>query len=233
MLTLDNIVSSYLSQFERPQSEYRRIFDIALRGFKFCNLHAVGLPTTIELDVLANKTAVLPADALSVIEIGWQDDTGHIVPLTQNSSMTMLNSTSTTRLADAQLADPAVSTVTSLIPAIGDRIQLGYSYKIDYENSIIVLDYDFSEATIVVKYLPMFSEQSEDYVVSEYFEECILAWISWHDSKRAKNTNADREQNRRDFYNEFRIASQAIQPFSLRELYETHKRKLSLGNNVI
>jgi len=233
MLTLDNIVSSYLSANERPQSEYRRLYDIALRGFKFMQLHKTGLPETVELDVLANKTATLPADVLTVIEIGWQDDTGHIVPLTQNSSMTMLNSTSTTRLSQAQIPNPATTTTTNLVPVVGDRIQLGYSYKIDYDNSRIVLDYDFPESTIVVKYLPMFSEQSEDYVVSEFFEEALIAFLYWQDSKRAKNTNADREQNRRDFYNEFRIASQAIQPFSLRELYETYKRKLSLGNNVI
>ena len=231
MLTLDQLISSYLSQHERPQAEYRRLYDLALRGFKYMQLHSTGLPTTIELDVLANKTAVFPADVLSVIEVGWQDDTGHIVPLTQNSSMTTLNSTSTTRLADAQLADPAVNTVTSLVPTQGDRIQLGYSYKIDYENSIIVLDYDFPESTIVVKYLPMFSEQSEDYVVSEYFEEAILAYLQWQDSKRIKNTAADRQMNRADFFNELRIARQAMQSFSLRELYEVHKRKVSLGSN--
>lgn len=233
MLTLDQIVSSYLSQHERPAGEYRRLYDIALRGYKFMQLHSVGLPETVELTVLSNKTAVLPATVLSVLEVGWQDNTGHIVPLTQNSSMTMLNSTSTTRLSQAQIPNPATTTTTSLIPAVGDRIQLGYSYKIDYDNLRIVLDYDFPESTVVVKYLPLFSESSQDYVVSEYFEEAILAFLSWQDSKRAKNTNADREQNRRDFYNEYRIANQSVKHFSLRELYETHKRKLSLGNNVI
>jgi len=231
MLTLDQIVNSYMSQFERPSGEYRRLYDLALRGYKFCDLHSCAIPETVELDVLANKTAVLPATCIAggVIEVGWQDEDGIIIPLTENKYISTLNSTSTTRVS----ATPAVPKTSVTTLGVGDRVQLGYSYKVDYENSIIVLDYDFPESTIVVKHMKMFEEQSEDYVVNDYFEECLISWILWQDSKRAKSTNADRQQNKKDFDTDLANARKSINGFSLRELFESYKRKLSLGNNVI
>lgn len=231
MLTLDQIVSSYLSQHERPQSEFRRIYDIALRVYKFCDLHSTALPETVDLDVLANKTAVLPSNCITggVIEVGYQDDEGIIVPLVENRHMTFLNSTSATRATGIPASD---ETTVELYPS-GSRIQLGNSYKVDYENSVIVLDYDFPEDTLVIKYLKAFSEQSEEYVVNPFFEETIISGIQWHNSKRISATKADRDQNRRDFYNDLSISMKAINKFSPRELYESYRREQSLGKNRI
>lgn len=229
VLTLDQIVSSYLSQFERPQSEYRRIYDIALRGFRFMELHSTGVPLTVELDVAANKTATLPATVLSVLEVGYQDSDGIIIPLTENKNMTLLNSTSATRATGI----PADSATTVQLYPEDSRLQLGNSYKVDYEHSVIILDYDFSETTIIVKALEMFAEQSEEYAVNQFFEESLLAFISWHDSKRAKNTQADRQLNRQDFFNELSNARKAINGLSLMEIYTSYRREQSLGKNKI
>lgn len=229
ILTLEQIVNSYLSQHERPQSEFRRLYDIALRGFKFCELHSTGVPLTVELDVAANKTATLPATVLSVLEVGYQDGDGIIVPLVENKNMTFLNSTSATRATGI----PVDSTTTVKLYPADSRLQLGNSYKVDYEHSVIILDYDFSESTIIIKALQMFSEQSEEYAVNQFFEESLLAFISWQDSKRAKNTQADRQLNRQDFYNELANARKAINGLSLMETYTSYRREQGLGANRI
>lgn len=229
-LTLSQVVNSYISQHSRPQGEFRRLFDIAIRGFKFCELHATSVPDTQELDVLSNKTAYLPTDCLAVISCGYQDFDGSIIPMTRNDSMTLLNSTETDRATAFESGDDS-ETVTRI--ETGSKIQLGYSYKVDTVNGRIIFDYNFPEDTVVVECMVMFSEQSEDYVVHPYFEEALISFIEWKDSKGNAKTKSERLLNRADFFEDFRIANQSLSSFSLTELFESYRREQSLGRTRI
>lgn len=200
-LSLTQIVHSYISQWEKPESSFRRLYSTGLRGYKFCELHGSGTPKTVTLEVLSNKTAILPDNCLSVLNIGFLNASGELINIKRNEELTLSKSTATDRTEQKTECESVEET----------------GYRIDYDNSRIVLPFDFRYDELVAEYLPVFEETNEDLIIADQFEETLIEWIGWKDKTQSPQ---DRANHERLFWNHFRIAKRSMKPFNIRESYK-------------
>lgn len=204
-LSLTSVVQSYISRSEKPESSFRRLYEIALGGFKWMQLHSTGVPATVEVDVLSNKTAILPNDFLSVINLGKLTSDGSTQDLFQNSDLSILNTTDDERG--------------------GERVSYNNidCYRIDYAAKRVVLNPDFDGDVLVLEYLPVFSESSDDYAVNPFAEEALISYIRWQDSIYDAKLKSERHINRKDFFSEYHNAKRAINKITRTDLYQSYR----------
>lgn len=88
---LDEVINQYLSQYRLPDSAYDRVAQLAIRGRKELHLHSCGKPTTVELEVLANKTAKLPCDLLNVLGVSIDNGESNFTILTETDDLYLEN----------------------------------------------------------------------------------------------------------------------------------------------
>lgn len=91
LIYLDEVVNQYLSQYRLPDSAYGRITQLAIRGRKELHLHSCGKPTTVTLEVQADKTVKIPCDSLNLISVGYRNTDGKLIHLEENDDLTLQN----------------------------------------------------------------------------------------------------------------------------------------------
>ena len=96
-ISLDEVINYYLSAWELPDSQYGRISDLGIRGYRQIYMHATATPIEIPIEVLANKTSLLPCDCLSKIRIGVLNGQGEVSPLTEDGSIGFAGNSSPSR----------------------------------------------------------------------------------------------------------------------------------------
>lgn len=233
-IKLDEIVNMYLDAWELPDSQYGRIFTLGVRGFRQIYAHAQAAPISVELEVLANKTSILPCDCLNKIDLGVLNALGEISPLTEDSNLGLGMATSDDRLGqptDTRLTLDNESDIyynadgNYLTPFVfgqfgsGARSDLGF-FRMDYDARLIVYDFAFSYPSVWLEYLPMFTDNGE-YNVNPFFVEAIIAFIEWNDKRRSPS---DRNTARQTYYNEIRIGKRSMKPFDVGQVYNSYNR---------
>jgi hypothetical protein len=98
-----------------------------------------------------------------------------------------------------------------------------YSYCKDRETSIR-LSSAFAESEVMCEYLPQ-ATQDGDYIVHPLFEEALINWIIWQDSRGDRKTgDGTKRENERIYFNSLRNARRAVKPFSLDQMYKSWQR---------
>lgn len=199
MITLDEIINGYMLQNELPEGKFARIQSFAIRGFRFIHQQAVGLPKIgYKLTITANYLAKLPCDLLTKLKVYTIEPGGtkkH--PLIENSDV------------------------------MGGTDQSGFGqpnglfYSINYRDRTITFNPSLPGSVAYIDYLPLANSASDGYLVDPTFQESLIAWIAWLDSK-GKNKNS-RKLDEQDFWNHLRIGRNSINPFDPDEAMQVYK----------
>ena len=143
---LKTLVAELLDAKDSGSHEFRRLYNIGVRGIREFNTDVVGTFVTKLLDVNANKTVTLPDDFISFSKAGVINEKGEIVTLRLNNQLSNFNDAHITKEARFD-GVPRLTTVTN--PSIP------YSYPYIYYNFFIVF-YCIIMMVIITKYFIFF-----------------------------------------------------------------------------
>lgn len=157
-ITLDEITNQYLDQHQMPQSKYRRIYSIAIRGFRLFYRDSTGYLQQVSLPILANQTSVLPANLLSITSVGVLNQRGEVASLVYDPLLATVNAESLSRLN--QPTDQTLATDLDVLFSLQDAGNLGYVgygqfgqygtgsqpvigfYKVDWQNRVLLYGFN-------------------------------------------------------------------------------------------
>lgn len=199
---LKTIVAELIDSKDSSSHEFRRLYNIGVRGIREFNSDVVGSFTTALLDVNANKTVTLPADYISYSKIGVINEKGEIVTLRLNQQLSTYNDAHVTKQARFD-GVPKLQTMTTSVPynypyvyynlfvanqsynlfgIAGGGQNIG-EYKVDEECGVIVLGRFFQYNKVLLEYLSDGMDcESDDYMVDSRASEAMLAYMRWKSS---------------------------------------------------
>lgn len=244
-ISLDSVITDYLTESEQPNHKYFKLWHLAFRGFELCGIDAFYRVKSVKLPINANLTVTLPADYLNWTKIGVLNDKGEIIPLYHNDKLTTYADLLPDRVEKTQddsliNNDWGVNTwynfwngaaytniygVPSGSPFVG-------SFKVDIENGVIVLNETFNYEYLMIEYVASPVEGGEYYLPIQ-FREAIIAWLAWKDianipSSRRGNLG-DKRDRRHEFYNERKNAIARWKPIRKEEIYQASQEMTRLS----
>ena len=236
-ITLDSVVNNYLDQSEQGVHKYYKIWQLAFRGLETLGLDFFYTVKSVKLPINLNKTVTLPPDYVKYTKIGILNGRGEIVSLTYNNNLT----TYADLLPDRQ-EKTEDNTLYGFydwqspvfynywngtgfapiygVPSGGQKVG---TFKIDDANGLIVLNEHYGYDYLMVEYISSPTE-GEEYLLPVQFREALIAYLAWQDiafmPTTRKGSLGDKEQRKRNFYNERRLANARFKPLYLAEAYE-------------
>lgn len=248
-VTLDEITEMYLDQHMMPEGKYRRMYTIGIRALRLFHRDSTGAPQTVNLTILANNTAVLPVGALNKISVGVLNNRGEIAPLTYDPSLSLYDSTNPQRLErphqdllinNEQFIVESQELQGGLVPllgygqlGVGSQPNIGF-YNIDWGARVMVFNFGkFCYNTVQFKYLGLPCCENGDYFVHPFFQEALIAYLDWQDSKGDKRVSSKTAAiKKRDFDIEYNNARRAMEPFDLSDQYNQWRASLRMSVKV-
>lgn len=247
-ITLDSIITDYMTEAEVSNNKYFKLFNLAFRGMEQLGIDFFYKIQSVKLPINDNFTVNIPADYINWTKVGVLNDKGEIIPMYYNDKMTTyadLSADRVTKTQDDTLVnnDGSNSSVwynywtgggfTNIYGYPSGRPFVG-SFKVDIQNGVILLNEDFQYDYLMLEYVSS-PVAGQDYYVPIQFREAVIAWLWWKD-KRAANTNRGQvgisRDLRSDFYNERRGAIARWKPSRISELYEASQQMTRLAIKV-
>jgi len=203
-VSLDTVVNLYLDRSEQSAHKYYKCWQLAFSGMEEMGLDFFYQIKSVKLPVLSNLTVSLPDDYLNYSKVGVLNSVGEIIPMGYNSNLTTYADLQPNRLSQTQ--DNTIIDIIqfntpiwynywnngafSTLYGIPSGSPFIGSFKIDNHNGVLLLSENFGY----------------DYIMLEY------------DSR--KGTLGDKEQRRRQYHNERRIANARYRPVDLESAYQ-------------
>jgi hypothetical protein len=236
-ITIDSVIKDYLDESEQSNHKYFKCFNIAFRGMEQLGLDFFYNIKSVKLPVNPNQTVALPLDYVNYTKVGVFNDIGEVIPLTYNSKLTTFADLFPDRFD--KITDNTLYSYYSPQNAIFYNYFSGAGYgnvyglpsgapfvgnfKIDAQNSLILLNDSFYYKYIILEYIASPTE-GEEYFVPVQFREALLAYIAWRDIANVpssrKGSLGDKRDRRSEFYNERRLAQARFRPFYLDAAYQ-------------
>ena len=197
---LKQIIAELIDSKDSGSHEFRRLYNIGVRGLREFNTDVVGTFATKLLDVNANKTVTLPEDYISYSKVGVINEKGEIVTLRLNQQLSTYNDAHT--LKDGRFDGvPKLTSITNpSVPysypyvyynffisnqsynlfGIGGGGQNIGDYKFDEECGLIILGPAFQYPKVLLEYLSDGMDcECDDYMVDSRASEALLAYVRW------------------------------------------------------
>lgn len=236
-ITLDEAITAYMNEAEISNHKYFKLWHISFDAMTQLGLDAFYQIKSVKLPVLANLTVPYPADCLMVSKVGVFNNSGEVVPLSNNNNLSTAYDLSPTRLSQTQ--DNTIVTTEDQQGAIWYNYWNGAyvgnlyglpsgapfigSYKLDNTNQLVVLNENFNYPYIVLEYTASPSPDGEYYIPIQ-FKEAVVAYLRWKDKisipAKTHMDNSNISMRRHDFFEARRLAIARIDPVKLPELYE-------------
>jgi hypothetical protein len=244
-ITIDEVINSYLDRSEQSVHKFFKCWHIAFDGMNQLGLDFFYQIKSVKLPINANKTVTLPEDYLNYTKIGVFNNKGEVIPLNYNNKLTTyadLLPDRITKTEDNSLYDLSVNNCTfynyrdagvygNLYGLPSGQPFVG-SFKLDNANGVILLDHHFSYDYIVLEYLSSPLE-GEQYYVPVFFKEALMWFIAWHDISMMPNTRkgslGDKEQRKRNYFNERRLANARYRPFRIEDALQASQEQTRLA----
>lgn len=245
-ISVDECVAGYLDMSEQSTHKQFKCTQIAFNGMRQMGLDFFYTLKTVKLPVNANLTVNLPEDYLNYSKVGVFNDRSEIIPLIYNNKLTFFEDQTVNRQADTE--DGSLFNFFDFNSEVfynywnGDIFENLYglpsggpfigSFRIDNEAGLVVLGEGFTYPYIVLEYIASPKPQQGTYYLPFQFKEALMAYIAWQDiiylpSSRRGNLG-DKEQRKRNFYNERRLANARYRPLYLEQEYENNLRNQRL-----
>jgi|688.fasta_scaffold599710_2 hypothetical protein len=197
---LKTIVAELIDSKDSSSHEFRRMYNIGVRGVREFNTDIVGNFSTKLLDVNANKTADLPEDYVSYSKMGVINEKGEIVTLRSNPQLSNYNIGHPLN-PDRFEGVPGIGAVSypaipynypyiyynffisnqsfNLFGLAGGGQDIG-NYKVDEECGIIIFGPNFKYEKVLLEYLgDGMDRDCDDYMIDSRAAEAMLAYIRW------------------------------------------------------
>jgi hypothetical protein len=199
-IPLKTIVAELIDSKDSSSHEFRRMYNIGVRGVREFNTDIVGNFSTKLLDVNANKTADLPEDYVSYSKMGVINEKGEIVTLRSNPQLSNYNIGHPLN-PDRFEGVPGIGAVSypaipynypyiyynffisnqsfNLFGLAGGGQDIG-QYKVDEECGIIIFGPYFKYEKVLLEYLgDGMDRDCDDYMIDSRAAEAMLAYIRW------------------------------------------------------
>lgn len=219
---LQDIVSEWLVENGKNESQRARLYTIALSGLRELHLDVNGIVKIVELCINENDTVDLPTDFIRYSKIAVAGNDGRIYTLGRDNSINLSPSCgdqgrtfTNSNPIDAFTGYPFSGYFYGVNGFTGGVFGLGggtnnygyYRYKRE-TNQLWLTNLSLpSGCTIVLEYISDINSDGDDFIVHPYIIQTIKDWISWKYVAGDRNTNLGEKQLRqKNFYNSLRIA---------------------------
>ena len=231
-INVDEVIRSLLIQ-EGDETTHRYFYykDIALRGVKELNFDVVRNIQYAKVTVSSTLSVALPSDFVAVSRIGVSKH-GQIDDLGKNDKMDLTADQSAvsnpvTAYAVQWIDDLSGSENLGGMYGLGGGQNVNGYWRFDAENNTIQLASGFSGAEVVLEYISDGISRTGKQItqIHVYAEEALRTYMHWKSIQRKRTIPANmKEQARRDWYNEKRIAKARMKSFTKAEAIQQAHR---------
>lgn len=236
-VSLDTVINLYLDRSEQSVHKYYKCWQLAFSGMEELGLDFFYQIKSVKLPVNANLTVSLPDDYLNYSKVGVLNSQGEIIPMGYNNRLTTFADLQPDRLTVTQ-----DNTITDLIQ-FNTPIWYNYwnngafsslyglpsgspfigSFKVDNHNGVILLSENFGYEYIMLEYVAS-PKQGEEYYIPIQFKTALMWYIAYNDIAMLPNTRkgtlGDKEQRKRAYHNERRVANARYRPVDLQSAHQ-------------
>jgi hypothetical protein len=236
-VSLDTVINLYLDRSEQSIHKYYKCWQLAFSGMEEMGLDFFYQIKSVKLPVNANLTVSLPDDYLNYSKVGVLNSQGEIIPMGYNNKLTTFADLQPDRLTVTQ-----DNTITDLIQ-FNTPIWYNYwnngafsslyglpsgspfigSFKVDNHNGVILLSENFGYEYIMLEYVAS-PKQGEEYYIPIQFKTALMWYIAYNDIAMLPNTRkgtlGDKEQRKRAYHNERRVANARYRPVDLHDAHQ-------------
>lgn len=236
-IKIDDCINAFIDRSEQSNHKYFKLWHICFDGMNQMGLDSFYTVKSVKIPVNPNLTANLPPDYLSYNKVGVLNGQGEVIPLGVNSKLTTYAASLPDRIQKTQ--DNSLWTwytndnlifynywngftfnniygIPSGAPFVG-------SFKIDNRNGVILLNETFCYDYIILEYMAS-PQEGGDYYIPLQFKEAMIWFLAWQDIAMLPNSRrgmlGDKEQRRRNHFNELRRAKGQYKPLHLEEAYQ-------------
>jgi len=236
-IDINDCVNAYLDESEQGIHKQFKITQLAFRAMDELGIDFFYQIRSVKLPVNPNYTVTLPAGYLNYSKVGVLNAKGEVIPLYLNDKLTTYADLLPTRVQKTQddtLFDWGQycgnmfynywngNTWGNLYGAPSGAPFVG-SFKVDVYNGVILLNENFYYDYIILEYLSA-PVDGQTYYVPLQFKEAIIAYLAWKDIRSMPTSRkgglGDKEQRKRDYYNERRLAIARYKPFDIQAAYQ-------------
>lgn len=190
---LKTIVSYFLDQFKKSDSDQDEVWIIGLRALTELNVDISAEPLTVRIPVDGNKTAQFPSDCLQWSKVGLINAAGEMSTLKINRGLTTYKDLHPDRLA--KLTPDINDSISALggIPmflnyyyndgfynlyGVGNGLIQYGECRIDDKKRVVVLSPDFPYDSILFEYISA-PQRNQEYQVETVLQEAVISFIAW------------------------------------------------------
>lgn len=236
-IKLDECINDYIDESEQTNHKYFKLWHLAYRAMTELGLDFFYQVQAFKLPVNPNLTVTLPPGFISYTKVGILNSKGEVVPITYNNKLTTYAGQLPDRIEKTQ--DNSLWTYYNYNNLIFYNYWDGYTFtnmygvpsgapfigtfKIDYENGIILLDEQFAWDYVIVEGLCSPKEGAVLYIPIQ-FKEAIISYLRWKDiisiPSSRRGAIGDKMQRRKEYFNDRRLAVARYKPIQLEEAYQ-------------
>lgn len=236
-VSLDTVINLYLDRSEQSVHKYYKCWQLAFSGMEELGLDFFYQIKSVKLPVNSNLTVSLPDDYLNYSKVGVLNSKGEIIPMGYNNKLTTFADLQPDRLTVTQ-----DNTITDLVQ-FNTPIWYNYwnngafsslyglpsgspfigSFKVDNHNGVILLSENFGYEYIMLEYVAS-PKQGEEYYIPVQFKTALMWYIAYNDIAMLPNTRkgtlGDKEQRKKAYHNERRVANARYRPVDLHAAHQ-------------
>ena len=236
-VSLDTVINLYLDRSEQSVHKYFKCWQLAFSGMEEMGLDFFYQIKSVKLPVQSNLTVSIPDDYLNYSKVGVLNSIGEIIPMGYNNKLTTYADLLPNR--EQQTQDDTIVDLVQFntpiwynywnngamsplygVPSGGPFVG---SFKVDNHNGVILLNENFGYEYIMLEYVAT-PKQGEDYYIPIQFKTALMWYIAYNDiammPSSRKGALGDKEQRRRQYHNERRLANARYRPVDLNDAYE-------------
>jgi hypothetical protein len=235
--SLDTVINLYLDRSEQSVHKYFKCWQLAFSGMEELGLDFFYQIKSLKLPVNSNLTVNLPDDYLNYSKVGVLNSQGEIIPMGYNSNLTTY--------ADLLPNREQLTQDNTLVDLIQFNTPIWYNYwnngvfsqlyglpsgspfigtfKIDNHNGVLLLSQNYGYEYVMLEYVAT-PKQGEEYYIPIQFKTALMWYIAYNDIAMMPNTRkgslGDKEQRRRQYFNERRLANARYRPVDLHTAHQ-------------
>jgi len=243
---LRQIIAQFLDSADQSSHQFRRLYNIGVRGCKEFNLDITGQFKTVLLPVNPNKTVTLPQDYLTYSKMGIVNERGEIITFTKNEQLSQYHAIYTQQV-ERNEGVPELTTIGNYVAPLpypylySNYWNGGTSYNlfglnsgtanitefdIDEGAGVILLNQHTRYEEMLLEYLSDgYDELADDYKIDVRAEEAFICYLRWKQATDLiKKFSASQIRDyKNEYYRERKLAKMRINKALVSEF--THKKR--------
>jgi len=246
---LRQIIAQFLDSADQSSHQFRRLYNIGVRGCKEFNLDITGQFKTVLLPVNPNKTVTLPQDYLTYSKMGIVNERGEIITFTKNEQLSQYHAIYTQQV-ERNEGVPELTTIGNYVAPLpypylySNYWNGGTSYNlfglnsgtanitefdIDEGAGVILLNQHTRYEEMLLEYLSDgYDELADDYKIDVRAEEAFICYLRWKQATDLikKFSASQVREYKNEYYRERKLAKMRINKALVSEFTKT-KRSLT------